>query len=135
MFGLMKDSLKLLSEKSYHTEFASLLPKLERFFRNPSLEKAGRAALLFNKLLTSKGEGDKIIGRMYEKKTEGEIARSGTNIYCLENNKVVLLSKDQVRKRIEKRKPVNILTNAELINLRLTDPKLIFNAKVFTDVS
>jgi hypothetical protein len=80
---------------------------------------------------------EKAKAELYKNGAQGEIARSGTRIYCMnpENGNVELLSYEDIKKREKKKKPVQILNNIDLFNLRANSKDLQFNNYITNDIS
>jgi hypothetical protein len=89
-----------------------------------------------NLLLTNKERADKMSAELNENNAGGEIARSGTYIYCknLETDKVELLSANDIQKRIKKDKPIQVLTYNDLDSLRRNDSSLGYNNNIINDI-
>jgi hypothetical protein len=61
---------------------------------------------------------------LFKNNAAGEIARSGTRIYCMnhETENLELLTVEDIKKREKKNKPVQMLTYTDLYNLRANYP-------------
>lgn len=133
---MMIDVLKDMKGKVLQSEYDVFLKKVSKFIDNP--DQGAIVGLLShaNLLLTNKERADKMSAELNENNAGGEIARSGTYIYCknLETDKVELLSANDIQKRIKKDKPIQVLTYNDLDSLRRNDSSLGYNNNIINDI-
>lgn len=134
---MMIDVLKDMQGKVLPSEYDTYLKHVSRWLANPTQSKIPALLKLGNQMLHNADTLEKAKAELYANDAAGELARSGTRIYCLnpETENVELLSYEDIKKREKKNKPVQLLKNIDLFNLRANSKDLQFNNYITNDIS
>lgn len=133
---MMIDVLKDMKGKVLPSEYDAFLRKVSKFINNPDQNSIVGILSHANLLLNNKESADKMSTELLKNEAQGEIARSGTNIYCrnLETGNIELLSAEDIQKRYKKNKTVQVLTYKDLDDLRRNDPNLGYKNSIINDI-
>ena len=134
---MMIDVLKDMQGKVLPSEYDTFLKHVTRWLANPTQSKIPALLKLGNQMLHNADVLEKAKVELFKNNAAGEIARSGTRIYCMnsETEKVELLTVEDIKKREKKNKPVQMLTYTDLFNLRANSSLLQFNNYITNDIT
>lgn len=134
---MMIDVLKDMQGKVLPGEYDTFLKHVTRWLANPTQSKIPALLKLGNQMLHNADVLEKAKVELFKNNAAGEIARSGTRIYCInsETEKVELLTVEDIKKREKKNKSVQMLTYTDLFNLRANSSSLQFNNYITNDIA
>lgn len=134
---MMIDVLKDMQGKVLPGEYDTFLKHVTRWLANPTQSKIPALLKLGNQMLHNADVLEKAKVELFKNNAAGEIARSGTRIYCMnhETENLELLTVEDIKKREKKNKPVQMLTYTDLYNLRANYSQLQFNNNIINDIA